>query len=222
MIMRRSHNPTETQVYFMLQDDSKALQGISKAPVESQKEFWTQKFRGAGWETDRFLEGLKSTENFYCQDVVQVRIDTWHKGRVVLLGDAAHCPSPLSGMGTSSSLVGAYVLAGEINRSPDNLAEAFAKYDQKLRPFINEIQKVYPLLLRWAIPKTQWGVNCFRFLAWLFCFLRIPELLRIFTTDERGGWKLPDYPELKPYPYGSPAPPSDHHSSFRHIHTTRS
>ncbi|MFI6582723.1 hypothetical protein [Embleya sp. NPDC050493] len=33
-----------------------------------------------------------------------------------MVGDAAHCASPYSGMGVSGGLVGAYVPAGEINR----------------------------------------------------------------------------------------------------------
>ncbi|RFU33900.1 hypothetical protein B7463_g2400, partial [Scytalidium lignicola] len=198
MIMRRSHNPTETQVYFTLQDDSKDLGSIPKAPVEQQKEFWAQRYRDAGWQTDRFLEGMKTAENFYCQEVVQVRIDTWHKGRVVLLGDAGYCPSPFSGMGTTSSFVGAYVLAGEISRNPENLHDACVKYDQTLRPFVNEIQKVHPFLIRLAIPKTQLGVTILHFIVGLICFLRIPNLIARFSKEEAGGWKLPDYPELKP------------------------
>ena len=35
-------------------------------------------------------------------------------GRSVLVGDAAYCASPLSGMGTGMAVVGAYVLAGEL------------------------------------------------------------------------------------------------------------
>lgn len=198
MIMRRSHSPTETQVSFFLKDDWKELSSIREAPVEQQKEFWAQRFRDAGWQTDRFLEGLKTTETFYSQEVVQVRAETWHKGRVVLLGDAAYCPSPFSGMGTTGSFVGAYVLAGEINRHTENLPQAFANYDRILRPFINEIQKVNPGLLRLAIPDTQWGVAALRFLLGLLCFLRIPDLIAKFSKKEKGDWKLPDYPELKP------------------------
>lgn len=107
----------------------------------------TRKFLGAGWETDWFLEGMKTTEILYCQDVVQVRTDIWHKGRVVLLGDASYCPSPFSGMGTTSSFVGAYVLAGEINRNTENLDQALENYDKTLRPFASEIQKTSPFLL---------------------------------------------------------------------------
>ncbi|MES2792318.1 MAG: FAD-dependent monooxygenase [Planctomycetota bacterium] len=194
MIMRRSHNPTETQVYFTLRDNSSELSSLYRAPIEQQKEFWTQRYRGAGWQTDRFLEGMKTTENFYCQEVVQVRINTWYQGRVVLLGDAAYCPSPFSGMGTTSALVGAYVLAGEINRNTENLPDAFANYDKTLRPFVNEIQNVNPFLLRLALPDTQWGIAVVHFVVRLLCFFRIPELIARYSKAEKGGWKLPEYP----------------------------
>ena len=200
MVMRRSHNPSETQVYFLLKDNSKDLEAIPRASVEQQKKFWTQRFRNAGWQVDRFLEGMKTTKNFYCQEVVQIRTDTWHKGRVVLLGDAAYCPSPLSGMGTSGSLVGAYVLAGEINRYSGNIPLAFAKYDETLRPFVNEIQKLNPFLLRFAIQDSQWAVKIIYFIAGLLCFLRIPELISRFSKKDIGGWKIPDYLEPKQGP----------------------
>jgi 2-polyprenyl-6-methoxyphenol hydroxylase-like FAD-dependent oxidoreductase len=35
----------------------------------------------------------------------------WSSGRTAVLGDAAYCASPISGMGTSLALAGAYVLA---------------------------------------------------------------------------------------------------------------
>ncbi|KAI0383459.1 hypothetical protein F5Y04DRAFT_26352 [Hypomontagnella monticulosa] len=196
MIFRRSHNPTESQVYFFLKDNSPELSNIPRASEEQQKEFWTQKFRDAGWQTERFLEGMKTTKNFYCQEVVQVITDTWSKGRVVLLGDAAHCPSPFSGMGTTGGLVGAYVLAGEINRHPNNLPQAFANYDEKLRPFVNEIQNVKTGLIKLGMPDTWWGIMIIHLIARILCFLRVPELVARFSSEEKGGWKLPDYPEL--------------------------
>ncbi|KAF4980689.1 hypothetical protein FZEAL_3357 [Fusarium zealandicum] len=197
MIMRRSHSPAETQVYFILRDDAKELSSIHKAPVEQQKEFWSQKFRDAGWETDRFLEGMKTTDNFYCQEVVQVKTDTWYKGRVVLLGDAAYCPSPFSGMGTTGSFVGAYVLAGEITRNADDLSQAFSNYDQKMRPFVAEMQKLNTSLMRLFFPSTQWGITIIHFVVWILCLLRIPDMIARFSKEEKGGWPLPDYPELK-------------------------
>jgi 2-polyprenyl-6-methoxyphenol hydroxylase-like FAD-dependent oxidoreductase len=197
MIMRRSHNPTETQVYFVLKDDTPETASIHRASVEQQKEFWAQKFRGCGWQSERFLEGMKTTDNFYSQEVIQVCVDTWHKGRVVLLGDAAHCPSPFSGMGTTGSFVGAYVLAGELSRNPDDLSLALTNYDKTLRPFVNEIQNVNATAIRMTIPDSHWGVAIIHWVAWLVCLLRIPALFSRFSSEEKGGWPLPDYPELK-------------------------
>lgn len=199
MIMRISHNETETQVYLVLNDDTKELSSIPRASVGQQKEFWAQRFRDAGWETERFLEGLKTTENFYCHEVAQVHADKWYKGRVVLLGDAAYCPSPFSAMGTTGSFIGAYVLAGEINRTAENLTQAFENYEKTLRPFLNEIQKLNPFTLRLAMPETQLGITIIHFIARVLCFLCIRDLISRFSREETSGWQLPDYPELKPH-----------------------
>ncbi|KAJ5601550.1 FAD/NAD(P)-binding domain-containing protein [Penicillium lagena] len=197
MVMRRSHSPTETQVLCYLRDSSPEISSIHRASVDKQKAFWTQRFRNAGWQIDRFLEGMKTTDNWYCQEVVQVHTETWSKGRVVLLGDAAHCPSPFSGMGTSAALVGAYVLAGEISQHSDDFPQAFAEYDKILRPFVKEVQQVHPFLLRLGMPDTWWGIAILRFIFQTLCFLRIPELLSRFMNERDGGWQLPDYPALK-------------------------
>ncbi|MCG0283701.1 FAD-dependent monooxygenase [Streptomyces sp. PSAA01] len=195
-IMRRSHNPTETQVYFVIREESDEASAIHRAPVERQQEFWADRFRDAGWQTERFIEGMKTSPFFYSQEVVQVRTDTWSKGRVVLVGDAAHCASPYSGMGISGGLVGAHVLAGEINRHPGDLPTALANYDSVLRPFINEIQgEVNPRLLRLGMPMTRRAIDAFQAATALACFLRVPDLTARLSKKDRGGnWQLPENP----------------------------
>ncbi|KGO42358.1 Monooxygenase, FAD-binding [Penicillium expansum] len=195
LIMTRSHNKTETQVYFMLTSDSEELRNIPKGSVGQQKHFWAEKFRDAGWQADRFIKGMDTTENWFCQNAVQIKTDTWHSGRVVLLGDAAHCPSPLTGMGTSTSLAGAYVLAGELARSED-LSHAFQKYSQIMRPFIDEVQQFNIGWIRLAVPKSQWAISLVHLIIGVACFLRIPQLISRFSGEGDGDWKLPDYPEL--------------------------
>lgn len=116
---------------------------------------------------------------------------------MVLLGDAAHCPSPFSGMGTTGGLIGAYVLAGEMNRNSEDLPRAFANYDKTLRPFGDEIQRVRPSLVKLCMPKTAWGIAILHFIFGLLCFLRIPDLVSRFSKERDGDWRLPDYPELE-------------------------
>ncbi|KAL8790071.1 MAG: hypothetical protein Q9213_000773 [Squamulea squamosa] len=193
-IMARTHSATEGQANFGFRDDSEEVRSMPKAPLETQKQFWAQKFKDVGWQGDRFIQGMQTTDNFYCQEVVQIRTNTWSKGRVVLLADAAHCPSPMSAMGTTSAFVGAYVLAGEINRHSHDLPQAFASYDRTLRPFVNEFQNLKPWLLRLIFPETRLGISLLHFFAGLLVFLRIPELAVRFSGEQTGGWQLPDYP----------------------------
>lgn len=66
-----------------------------------------------GWtQIPRLLEAARAADDFYFDGLQLIEMDRWSRGRVVLLGDAAHCPSPASGQGTGMALVGAYVLAG--------------------------------------------------------------------------------------------------------------
>jgi 2-polyprenyl-6-methoxyphenol hydroxylase-like FAD-dependent oxidoreductase len=195
-IMRRSHNPTETQVYFVMRETSEEASTVHREPVERQQQFWAQRFHDVGWQTRRFVDGMKSSPFFYSQEIVQVRTDSWSQGRVVLAGDAAHCASPYSGMGISGGLVGAYVLAGEINRHPNDLPTALANYDRTLRPFVNEIQAtVNPRILRLGMPETQLGIDAFLSVTALATALHIPDMVARFSKSDRGGdWRLPESP----------------------------
>ncbi|MFI6499732.1 FAD-dependent monooxygenase [Nonomuraea typhae] len=195
-IMRRSHNPTDTQVYFVMREESEEASAIHREPVEHQQKFWASRFHDAGWQTERFIDGMQTSPFFYSQEIVQVRTATWSKGRVVLAGDAAHCASPYSGMGISGGLVGAHVLAGEINRRPDDLPTALARYATVLRPFVDEIQgEVNPRLLRLGMPMTQRAIDAFQAATALACFLRVPDLVARFSKEDRGGsWQLPENP----------------------------
>ena len=85
-----------------------------------QKQILAETFAGEGWEIPRLLDGMWKAPDFYFDRIAQTHMERWSSGRVALLGDAAYCPSPLSGMGTSLALVGAYVLAGELATAGDD------------------------------------------------------------------------------------------------------
>lgn len=76
------------------------------------------------------------SDDFYFGDIGQVKMTEWAAGRTVLLGDAGYCPSPMSGQGTSLALVGAFVLAREIARTPDESSRAFRRYQERMRPYV--------------------------------------------------------------------------------------
>jgi 2-polyprenyl-6-methoxyphenol hydroxylase-like FAD-dependent oxidoreductase len=93
------------------------------------------RFAGLGWQVPRFLEVLRDNQDVYFDALSQVELPRYSAGRVVLLGDAAHCPSPSAGQGTSMALVGAYLLAGELAAAGGDHRAAFARYEAGLRPY---------------------------------------------------------------------------------------
>ena len=98
------------------------------------------RFAGMGWRTAELLEEIKSSENFYFDKLSQVKMPSWTKGRVALVGDAAYCASPASGMGGSLAIVGAAALAEALQQHGEDYALAFEAYNTGLRPFIEEVQ----------------------------------------------------------------------------------
>jgi 2-polyprenyl-6-methoxyphenol hydroxylase-like FAD-dependent oxidoreductase len=95
-----------------------------------------EKFAAMGWQVPRFLEQLRDAGDVYFDSLSQVELPRWSAGRVVLLGDAAHCPSPSAGQGTSMALVGAYLLAGELAAAGGDHRAAFDAYETRLRPYV--------------------------------------------------------------------------------------
>ena len=111
-------------------------------------------FRDAGWQTPRILNALESGAELYVDYLTQIRAPRWSHGRVALIGDAAWCATPLSGMGTTLAITGAYVLAGELATSPDH-HHAFAAYDRLMRPFVEQVQDLPPGTPGAAHPKSR-------------------------------------------------------------------
>src|SRR5215472_8953127 len=108
------------------------------------RELLAARFAGAGWEVPRLLEAMRSATDLYFDSVGQVHLDEWSRERVVLLGDAGYCPSALTGMGTSLSLVGAYLLVGELVAAGGDHRVAFSRYQERLRPYAAQAQQLPP------------------------------------------------------------------------------
>ena len=70
----------------------------------------------------------------------QIRAARWHARNIVLIGDAAHCVDPLSGVGAHGGLVGGAIFAEELGRSPTDPAGAARRYARRLRPFVRSAQ----------------------------------------------------------------------------------
>jgi 2-polyprenyl-6-methoxyphenol hydroxylase-like FAD-dependent oxidoreductase len=128
---------------------------VSRSDTDAQRRLLATRCAHLKGEFPRFLDAMKTTDQFYFNELAQVRAPTWAKGRVVLAGDAAHCASPFSGQGTSLALVGAFVLAQELVHHQDQLARAFAAYEHRMRPYVNLNQALVDLSRKGPTPDDQ-------------------------------------------------------------------
>jgi 2-polyprenyl-6-methoxyphenol hydroxylase-like FAD-dependent oxidoreductase len=144
--------------------------------VAAQRHLVAEAFADTGWEFPRLLEAMWRAEDFYCDLTCQVRLETLSRGRVVLVGDAAYCPSPLSGQGTSLALAGTYVLATELARvSAPHVA--LRRYDELLLPFSRRNQEIALEIGRGFAPETPFQVRLRRAAMKLLPYLPGSQLM---------------------------------------------
>ena len=159
------------------------------------KDFVTQTFKGVGWKADEILKSMIHTDDLYASEVVQVQIPELYKRRVVLVGDAGYAPG-FTGTGTSLAIAGAYVLAGEISKHMGDVAAGLRGYEEQMRPMINEMSKVPPLVPTIMAPQTAWGIwlrnTIFAFIAWMNIVGFVSKFFgAAFSNSEE--YKLPMY-----------------------------
>ncbi|WP_280358776.1 FAD-dependent oxidoreductase [Nocardia otitidiscaviarum] len=82
-----------------------------------------------------------------------VRLDSWSRGRVALLGDAAHAQPPYLGQGGGTAMVNAVALAAAVSRPSGAPADALPDWERAQRPDIERTQRTsYRMRLLDAIP----------------------------------------------------------------------
>jgi 2-polyprenyl-6-methoxyphenol hydroxylase-like FAD-dependent oxidoreductase len=118
-------------------------------------------------------------------------MDRWTMGRTALVGDAAACVSLMAGEGTGLAMAEAYVLAGELRNCGGDHGAAFARYQERMMPFLRRKQASAAKFASSFAPKTALGVWLRNLMTRL---LRIPFVLDFFLGRElRDEITLPDY-----------------------------
>jgi 2-polyprenyl-6-methoxyphenol hydroxylase-like FAD-dependent oxidoreductase len=107
----------------------------------AQKRILTDAFAGHDeWRIPELLAAANADPELYFDSISQIHMPNWHRGRVVLVGDAAHCASPLSGRGTSLALTGTWLLAEALRAHPDDVEQALGQYEREQRPHVTRAQ----------------------------------------------------------------------------------
>ncbi|MBW8684775.1 FAD-dependent monooxygenase [Chitinophaga rhizophila] len=190
MLRPDNYGETRASITFLSEE-----QKYRELPLAQQKEILINRIKDTGWESDRLIAAIARTQDLYFDKVSQVKADKWSTGRFALVGDAAYCATPIAGKGTDLSMAGAYILAGELFRA-DNHQDAFAAYEQRMRPYVDKCQRLPPGVPGLVYPTTSFGVRLLNSAVYLVGSRPVKWLASLFSSkkkDVQPEIELPDY-----------------------------
>ncbi|KAL8636628.1 MAG: hypothetical protein Q9228_005995 [Teloschistes exilis] len=192
------HGSTRTMLDLMPCNDTqkREWQEASEGGRKVQQELLRREFADAGWQAQRVLDCMDQSPDFYFHPLHQIKMTKWSNNRVICLGDTAFAPTPLTGMGTSMAIIGAYCLAGELSKlsNGQHPSEAFEAYESVLRPFVEEVQKIPFFIPGIAHPEQAWKRwllhNC---IAVVSSLARTPWIMNKLPIKRDDEFPLPSY-----------------------------
>ena len=111
-----------------------------KDPLVGRLERFRRRFAEFGVPVPAYLAALQCDEQLLAGAIEWVELDEWYRGRVVLLGDAAHAGPPHMGEGGCMAMEDALVLA-DVLRKADSVKSALEAYVRRRRPRAGWVQE---------------------------------------------------------------------------------
>lgn len=160
--IRPDRDPATSKAILTIRTDrDPALRGDRVA----QRTLIRRLLQGAGWHADTIATAMDDAEDFYFDELVRIDLGAPISGRIALLGDAASCGSPMTGMGTATALIGAYLLAARITTACGDLPGALARYADDIAPFAEAGKKIPYGGIERMVPASRVGAAFSRMLV---------------------------------------------------------
>jgi 2-polyprenyl-6-methoxyphenol hydroxylase-like FAD-dependent oxidoreductase len=146
--------------------------------VKNKRHITSQHFKG-WWEPIADVIGSTSEENILVHEIFDRKpIKKWHKGRVTLLGDAAHPMLPNLGQGGAQAMEDALILASCLKQSPQEIERALTLYEQERIPRVTKVVKGSRMMARMMQLENPAAIKVRnQFLQ------KVPDLLKIKRLD---------------------------------------
>jgi 2-polyprenyl-6-methoxyphenol hydroxylase-like FAD-dependent oxidoreductase len=136
----------------------RSLARIDHRDPDARRHLLQQRYRNGGWRTQELLSAYLASDDVYFDGVIRVRMPSWTRSRVTLLGDAASCVS-LFGDGSSSAMEGAATLAAVLAASPHDIPNALARYESAHRAVTRPRQRGVLIASHFLIPRSRLGIT---------------------------------------------------------------
>jgi 2-polyprenyl-6-methoxyphenol hydroxylase-like FAD-dependent oxidoreductase len=131
---------------------------IDHRNAEAARQLLKQTYRNVGWRTPELLAAYLAANDVYFDSVTKIRMDSWSRGPITLVGDAASCVS-LFGDGSSSAIEGAAKLASALTSSLHDIPAALAWYESAHRAATRPRQRGVWIASHLLIPSSRLGIT---------------------------------------------------------------
>jgi 2-polyprenyl-6-methoxyphenol hydroxylase-like FAD-dependent oxidoreductase len=133
------------------------IDGYDRRDTALRKCVVAEAYAGVGWRGPELVDAYRKHPAPFFDPLTNVRLDSWARGRVALLGDAASAAA-LFGDGSSLAMAGAYTLAEALAAHPRDHARAFRAYESAHRRETDPRQRRVGLVAAVLVPRTRWGL----------------------------------------------------------------
>jgi len=127
------------------------------APPNSAMAALEASYGDLGWHVPQVLKRAKELPSILYEQMGQVVMAHWCRGRIALLGDACQATTFLPGQGASLSLAAAYVLGEELCTGTDVKA-SLMRYEHRVRPPLIHIRRSGRRAADWLVPASNTGL----------------------------------------------------------------
>ena len=180
--IRPDLDPTTSKAIITLRiDRDPALRGDRAA----QEALIRRALDGAGWHAPAVLDAMPGASDFYFDELARIDVPEAANGRIALIGDAASCGSPMSGMGTATALIGAYLLSARIAEMPDDPSRAAQRYASDIVPFAEAGKKLMGGGIQRMVPANRFEALMSRAMTGLMLSKAArPIVKRMFAANQ--------------------------------------
>ncbi|GAA3728015.1 2-polyprenyl-6-methoxyphenol hydroxylase-like FAD-dependent oxidoreductase [Spinactinospora alkalitolerans] len=183
--------PGKTAGAYALRDNGVATLLLHRepdpAPPEDPAAALRRRYADLGWVLPELLSHCPQPPELYYDQVTQVEMEQWSRGRVVLLGDACQAVSLFAGHGASMAMAAAWVLADELGEAGAGLSGAggdlpgaLARYQRRMRPAIADTQRFGRKSVRWMAPSSRWRITA---RDWMMRLAALPGVDRLLLNS---------------------------------------
>jgi 2-polyprenyl-6-methoxyphenol hydroxylase-like FAD-dependent oxidoreductase len=147
-----SLGPDRVAAFFAYRTQDPAAE-LAKGPERAL----TGAYGDVGGIVPNLLDQLRRAGSIHFDSMIEMLVEPWSRGHVVLLGDAAWCLSQFTGYGASLAIGGAALLAGALGGSSD-VPTALRAWEARLRPEVERRREAGQRSATLLVPATRFQV----------------------------------------------------------------